>query len=119
MRKFFSKLTALVVLTFALCMVSVSPAWAVAGTKVYAVNRYTHVAGAATTVVKSGSGLLYGYCVNTVGTTLTLFDNTAGSGTVIAVITPTALGCFIMNAQFFTGLTATEVGTGDITYLWQ
>lgn len=119
MHKFFTKLMAVVVLTFAICMSSVGPAWAVAGTKVYAVNRYTNVAGAATTLVKSGSGLLYGYCVNTVGTTLVLWDSLTAAGIKIASITPTSVGCFIMNAQFFTGLTAVEVGTGDITYLWQ
>lgn len=119
MRKFFSKLVASVVLTVAICLSAVGPAYAVAGTKVYAVNRYTNVAGAATTLVKSGSGLLFGYCVNTVGTTLVLWDSLTATGTKIASITPTTVGCFIMNAQFFTGLTAVEVGTGDITYLWQ
>lgn len=119
MHKYFSKLVAVAVLAIAVCFSAVGPALAVAGTKVYAVNRYTNVAGAATTLVKSGSGLLYAYCVNTVGTTLVLWDSLTATGTKIASITPTTLGCFVMNAQFFTGLTAVEVGTGDITYLWQ
>lgn len=95
------------------------PAYAAPGTRVYSIWTYKNVAGAATTTIKSGAGILHGYCVNTVGTTLVLWDNTAASGTKIASITNTALGCFLMDVQFTTGLTAVEVGTGDVTYMFQ
>ena len=50
---------------------------------------FAHIAaGQATTTVKSGAGTLYAIVFNSVATTTnvtTVYDNTAGSGTVIAV----------------------------------
>lgn len=119
MTKFLRYLLSLAILAFALCFSAAAPAFAAPGTRVYSIWTYKNVAGAATTTVKSGAGILHGYCVNTVGTTLVLFDNTAGSGTKIASITPTSVGCFLMDVQFTVGLTAVEVGTGDLTYMFQ
>src|SRR5882757_2249297 len=50
---------------------------------------YNHIATAATTTVKSGAGTLHTITINSLGTvasTLTVYDNTAGSGTVIGII---------------------------------
>jgi hypothetical protein len=75
----------------------------------------------ATTVVKTGSGHLHAVCINTKGATantLTLFDNTAGSGTKLGTFdTTAATGCLLLDVVFLTGLTAvTAAGTAaDLT----
>lgn len=82
----------------------------------------THVAGASTTTVKTGAGFLARLCVNTSVTgTVTLYDNTAGSGTVLAVLTLAAGGPSVLalGLPFATGLTAVVVGAQDLTYLTQ
>lgn len=84
-------------------------------------NSYSHISTAATTVVKSGAGTLCRVTVNSLGTvasSTTIYDNTAGSGTVIAVINTLALsGPFDYDIQFSTGLTLVTTGTAapDIT----
>lgn len=84
-------------------------------------NSYSHIATATTTTVKSGAGTLRSITVNSLGTvasTTTVYDNTAGSGTVIAVINTLALsGTFDYNIQFATGLTIVTTGTAapDLT----
>lgn len=84
-------------------------------------NTYAHISTATTTVVKSGAGTLRSICVNTKGTvasTVTVYDNTAGSGTKIAVIDSlSALGTYIYDVAFSTGLTVVSTGTvaPDIT----
>lgn len=84
-------------------------------------NSYAHIATATTTVVKSGAGSLHSIIVNTKGTvasTITAYDNTAGSGTVIAVIDSLTLsGLFTYDIAFTTGLTLVTTGTvaPDIT----
>lgn len=49
---------------------------------------FSHLTANATTTIKSGNTLLYSICVNNLvgGATLTVYNNTAGSGTVFAVI---------------------------------
>lgn len=99
---------------------TVSPALAAPpGQRTFMLFTYKNVAGAATTTVKSGAGVLHVMCVNTVGTTVVLFDNTAGSGTKIASWTTTQLGCFQMDVAFLVGLTAVTVGASDITFAYQ
>lgn len=70
---------------------------------------------AATTVVKSGAGTLHLVNVGkkgTVASTLTLYDNTAGSGTVIGLIDSLNLdGVFQYDIAFATGLTIVSTGT--------
>lgn len=85
----------------------------------------THIASAlATTTMKSGQGILHTITINTKGTaanTLTVFDNTAGSGTVIAIIDTTSnVQTLILDVAFSTGLTVVSaVGTGaDLTIAW-
>lgn len=82
---------------------------------------YSHISTATTTTVKSGAGNLHSISVNTKGTvasTITVFDNTAGSGTVIGVIDSLNLsGAFVLDVAFTTGLTIVTTGTvsPDIT----
>jgi len=83
-------------------------------------------AGTATTTVKGGSGILIGVSINTKGAssnTLTIYDNTAGSGTKIATIdTTVAAGFYNYGGLYFrTGLTlVSATGTGaDYTVIYQ
>ena len=91
------------------------------------VNGYSfhHSASNATTTIKSGAGVLKRVTVNTLGSasnTCTIYDNTAGSGTIIAVIDPTqAQRTFEYDLVFSTGLTiVTATGTAaDLTVVYQ
>lgn len=84
----------------------------------YVSNSFLNVAaGTATTVVKSGAGTLASITINTKGAssnTLTVYDNTAGSGTKIATIDTTAAQVTLnFNVAFGTGLTiVSATGTG-------
>lgn len=84
-------------------------------------HSYAHISTSTTTTVKSGAGVLHNISVNTLGTVAsatTVYDNTAGSGTVIAVInTLTLSGSFVLDVAFATGLTLVTTGTvaPDIT----
>lgn len=88
--------------------------------QIYFSNSYNNINTKTTTTVKSGAGRVQGIQVNTLGTadTLTVYDNTAGSGTKIATITSPLLGSnFCVGAAFGTGLTIVTAGTtaGDYT----
>jgi hypothetical protein len=81
--------------------------------------KYNHIAGAATTTVKTGVGILHTISLNTPATgTISIFDNTAGSGTTIAIINattsvvPTTLD---YDVGFNTGLTIVSSASQDIT----
>lgn len=86
-------------------------------------SSYKHLAAAGTTVVKSGSGVLRRVVVGGVGITssVTLYDNTAGSGTVISAIASLlAGGHYEYNAAFATGLTVVVAAATppDVTVIW-
>lgn len=75
-----------------------------------------------TTVVLTGAGVLHSFCVTDVGASsnvATVFDNTAGSGTVIALFDMDnfTAGCAVLDARITTGITVvTATGTaGEIT----
>lgn len=81
---------------------------------------FSHIAGAATTVIKSGAGFLHTFIINTKGAaaTATIYDNTAGSGTVIAIVDLTGVSGTgtTYDVAFLTGLTVVTTGTlSDIT----
>lgn len=85
--------------------------------------QYTHITLAAptTTVVKSGPGTLHSICVNAPATNgvITIYDNTAASGSTIGTITTPAsapLRCFAYDVAFWTGLTIlTATSAQDLT----
>lgn len=97
-------------------------------------HSYTNITTNATTTVKSGSGVLKAIKINNpsaltvANLTLTVYDNTAGSGTVIATITvpfgqsgalPIALN---FDAAFATGLTIVTAGptvAANVTVEWR
>lgn len=88
------------------------------------VYAYLNITTDVTTVVKANPGVLHTVCVNTpVATeTIQLYDNTAGSGTKMGLITEYASlpGCYLFDVRFFTGLTiVTGVAAGDITVSYQ
>lgn len=78
---------------------------------------YTYISTATTTTVKSGAGFLHTITVNggTAGTII-IYDNTAGSGTVIASFDSTnALNTYQFNVTFGTGLTIVTSAATKIT----
>jgi hypothetical protein len=80
-----------------------------------------HVSALGNTTLKSGAGWLHSVCIITkgaTGNTLTLYDNTAASGTILAVIDTTAqVQTLLYDLIFNTGLTAAlAAGTAaDVT----
>ncbi len=98
-------------------------------------NRYLNITGNDTEVVKSGSGVLRGISINNnnTGGEITIYDNTAASGTKIATIkvaTPSGgllsssglqgANFLSFTAEFTTGLTVVTSGSSDndITVLY-
>lgn len=84
--------------------------------------RYTNISASA--LIKTGTGVVYGFVVNShTSGTLKLWDNTAGSGTVLLnTITFAAGPNFValpVGIQFGVGLYATIGGTADITIIWE
>lgn len=82
---------------------------------------FAHISTATTTTVKSGAGVLHTLTVNNLGTVASVtavYDNIAGSGTVIAVINTLAgQESYLYDVAFATGLTIVTTGTvaPDIT----
>jgi hypothetical protein len=83
---------------------------------------YNNITAAATTVCKAGSGVLHSVTLTNVAasSTVTVFDNTAGSGTKIFTYTAPAAASttpvsMILDVLFRTGLTVVTTNTNDIT----
>lgn len=76
-----------------------------------------NIASATTTVVKSGSGHLHSIVVNaTAAGTITIYDNTAASGTKLGTLkTSIVEGTYLYDCQFSTGLTIVTGAASDIT----
>lgn len=86
--------------------------------------RYTNITTQTTTVIKTGAGVLHTVCVNTQAATgtITIYDNTAGSGTKIGLATSVAgiPGCLTYDVAFVTGLTiVTATASPDVTVSWR
>jgi len=78
------------------------------------------LAAPTTTTLKTTPGVLHSVCVNTADNTgtITIFDNTAGSGTTIGTITSYTgvVGCQIYDVAFWKGLTVvTATAAMDVT----
>lgn len=110
------------------CVPGATPSWCPAG-QLYPLpveqtsGNYSHLAANGTTVLKAGPGVLHTVTINTAGATdtITLYDNTAGSGTKIATINSTQETTLVFNVRFSTGLTVVIAGTTapDVTISWQ
>ena len=89
-------------------------------------SSYAHLNSTGTTTIKSGAGILRRVVINTNGSasnTFAVYDNTSGSGTVIAAIDTVngVSGHFEYNVAFSTGLTVVNAtGTSaDITVIYE
>lgn len=84
-------------------------------------HSYTYISTATTTVVKSGAGTLIGIVVNggTTGT-ITVYDNTAASGTTPFVFdTTNAIASYRFDVGFSTGCTIVTSAATKITAIWR
>jgi hypothetical protein len=83
---------------------------------------YLNIVGAATTTVKAGQGALIGIVVNKPvnADTITLWDNTAASGTKIGTITISGTVPLFLkfDCKFSNGLTVVTSGADDITIIY-
>lgn len=78
---------------------------------------YANITSATTTTVKSGAGFLHAITINTTAAgTITIYDNTAGSGTKIGTL-KASIGeqTFTLNVSFGTGLTLVTAAASDVT----
>lgn len=82
---------------------------------------YANITTATTTTVKSGAGFVHAITVNTTAAgAITIYDNTAGSGTKIGTLKASvAEQTFILNVTFGTGLTIVTAAASDITVSWR
>lgn len=84
---------------------------------------FSHLAANGTTTIKSGAGTLHTVSINNTGTTdtVTIYDNTAGSGSVIAVIGSSVETTLKYDLAFSTGLTVVIAGTTapDVTFTYK
>jgi len=78
---------------------------------------FANIATNTTTVVKSGSGHLHSIVVNTTAAgAITVYNNTAGSGTKIATMKASIVeGTYLFDLEFTTGLTIVTAAASDIT----
>lgn len=81
----------------------------------------TNITTATTTTVKSGAGFLHAITINTTAAgTITIYDNTAGSGTKIGIIKASVVEqTLTYNVSFTTGLTIVTAAASDITVSWR
>jgi hypothetical protein len=89
-------------------------------------NFYTNITTATTTTVKSGSGTLVRIVNNkkVASGVITIYDNTAGSGTKIGTITSPATlldnhQVYDFQVGFQTGLTIVTSQAEDLTVVWR
>jgi hypothetical protein len=90
-------------------------------------NKFRNIAGAGTTTVKSGRGVLRGITVDkaVLSGVITIYDSLSAAGTKIATIThPGTLlqnqyDLNYFNAEFGTGLTVVTSAADDITLIYE
>lgn len=91
----------------------------------YPVYSFSNINSNTATQVLTGAGILHTVCINDKGASsniATIYDNTASSGTTVAVIdTVTAEGCLRYDAAVGTGIRiVTATGTaGDLTVTYR
>lgn len=81
----------------------------------------TYISTATTTTVKTGAGFLHSITLGeTAAGAITIYDNTAGSGTVINVLKASiAEQTFEFNVAFGTGLTIVTAGASKLSVSWR
>jgi hypothetical protein len=86
---------------------------------------FCHISTSTTTTCKASAGVLHTVTVSNLGTvasTVTVYNNTAGSGAVIAVINTLAgQTSYVYDLAFSTGLTVVSTGTAapDVTITYR
>lgn len=89
----------------------------------YQANSYINITTKTTTVVKGSAGTLTRLIVNKLGSadTIALYDNTAGSGTLVGTFTAPTVGSYTIDALMGTGITVVTGGTtaGDYTIIYR
>ena len=86
---------------------------------------YKHIASNDTYICKYGAGKLHGIAINdpSAACTLTIYDNTSATGTIIGImaLTTKVITPFYMNYQlpFFTGLTIVTSANSDFTIIYE
>lgn len=81
-----------------------------------------NITTATTTNVKVGPGELFSIVINTKGSgsTATVYDSLAASGTKLATIdTASSVATLFYNIKFTLGLTIVTVGTADLTVTYR
>lgn len=82
--------------------------------------RYKYIGSNSTNVLKQNSGRLHAVVNTNNAGTITVYDNTAGSGTQIAVIDATkVLGTITFNVSFFVGLTVVTASGALCTVIYE
>lgn len=89
-------------------------------------NLFQNFTAATTSTIKSGAGHLSAVCLNSLNNsaTITLYNNTSATGTQIGVFTSVVgggaanSGCWRMDLEFNTGLTAVTTGTANWTVIY-
>lgn len=76
---------------------------------------YKSLTASATTVVKTGAGQLHAVICGTATGNITIYDNTAASGTVILATSALVAGSISYDLSFGTGLTIVLSGAGVAT----
>jgi len=88
-------------------------------TWVNSTTAYQYITGNGTTVVKSGAGVLR-RIVKSNGGTVTIYDNTAGSGTIIHTMSGTnPQGTLFYDVPFTTGLTIVTTSGPDLCVVYE
>jgi hypothetical protein len=88
---------------------------------------FVNITTATTTTAKSGAGILHKVCINTyvASGSVTIYNNTAGSGAKIGtILNPATLvaegpNCAVYDAAFSIGLTVVTVGAQDVTVTYR
>lgn len=80
-------------------------------------NSFANITTNTTTVVKTGSGVLDRIVIGTAGTSsvITVYDNTAASGTKIGTVSGDAQAVLVFGVRFATGLTIVTTGAPNVT----
>lgn len=85
---------------------------------------YDNITGAATTVVKGTPGVIAGISINTgAAGTATIYDNTSGAGSIIAIVDTTALGYVNFaggnGIEAAIGITVVTSAASDVTVFYR
>jgi hypothetical protein len=84
-------------------------------------SKQVNIATATTTVVKSGKGILRKVIVNTTAAgSITIYDNTAASGTKIATMKASiAENSYLFDCLFTLGCTVVTAAASDVTVTFE